>query len=611
MEINGFEIEKFNVYGFDENQKTSTCPKCSAERKKSKDKCLSIFWDNGLAKCNHCGEMLQLHTFKKKAIEKEYFKPQFTYNKLSDNTKKWFLNRGISEQTLSHAKITQSKEFISQIGKEVNCINFNYFLDDELVNVKYRDNNKNFKLVKDAEKIFYNLDSIRTSNECIIVEGEIDCLSFIEAGYYNVVSVPNGFNLQGNINLDYLNNYLDYFDNKDKIYLCLDNDAAGQKGKEEFLRRFGSNKCFIIDLNDCEDANEYLVKYGKDSLLNTIKEAKQTPLENVKTINDYSKELDNFWLHGLPKGMLTGMPQFDEVFSAEMGQYTLITGVPQSGKSEWLDQIVVRYNLNTGNKVGLVSTENEPFIFHYDKIAQKLFGRKPTPNDIGTADLIKVKDYINENYFHVHFDKRYFLEEVLTKFRELRKRKGCRIFVIDPFNKVKLKENISNINDFTSEYHLQLDEFVKETNSHLFLVAHPTKNSYVEGSNTTFNMPSAYDVKGGGEHYDMSYNIIGVNRIYEQKIVHIKTLKVKFRHLGEQQKSVFYGYNSINGRYEVLEYQPQNLDFQTVVSVAKLDYSNWLKEEVKPLQPSNDFEQEVNEMYNDKDFPNQLDEDVF
>jgi len=274
MEINGFEIEKFNVYGFDENQKTSTCPKCSAERKKNKDKCLSIFWDNGLAKCNHCGELLQLHEFKKKESEKIYFKPQFTYNKLSDNTKKWFLNRGISEQTLSHAKITQSKEFISQIGKEVNCINFNYFLDDELVNVKYRDNNKNFKLVKDAEKIFYNLDSIRTSNECIIVEGEIDCLSFIEAGYYNVVSVPNGFNLQGNINLDYLNNYLDYFDNKDKIYLCLDNDAAGQKGKEEFLRRFESNKCFIIDLNDCKDANEYLVKYGKDSLLNIIKEAK-------------------------------------------------------------------------------------------------------------------------------------------------------------------------------------------------------------------------------------------------------------------------------------------------------------------------------------------------
>lgn len=609
MEINGFEIEKFNIYGFGENQKTSTCPKCSAERKKNKDKCLSIFWDTGLAKCNHCGELLQLHEFKKKASEKNYVKPKFTYTKLSDNTKQWFLNRGISEQTLAHAKVTQSSEFMPQTGKEANCINFNYFLNDELVNIKFRDKKKNFKLVKDAEKIFYNLDSIRTSTECIIVEGEIDCLSFIEAGYYSVISVPNGFNLQGTINLDYLNNYLDYFENKDKIYLCLDNDAAGQKGKEEFLRRLGSEKCFLIDLSDCKDANEYLCHYGREKLGEAIKTAKQTPLENVKTINDFTKEIDSFWINGLPKGMLTGMPQFDEVFSAELGQYTLITGVPQSGKSEWLDQMIVNYNRNTGNKVGFVSIENEPFIFHYDKIAQKIFGRRPTPNDIGTEDLIQVKDYINENYFHVHFEKRYFLEEVLAKFKELVKRKGCRIFVIDPFNKVKLKEGIFNINDFTAEYHLQLDAFVKETNSHLFLVAHPTKNSYVDGSNSTYNMPSAYDIKGGGEHYDMSYNVIGVNRIYEQKIVHIKTLKVKFRHLGEPQKSVFYGYNSINGRYEVLEYQPQNLDFQTVINVSKLDYSNWLKEAPKPLQPSTDFESEAKD-FNDE-FPDQSDDTPF
>src|SRR5690606_10510656 len=117
--------------------------------------------------------------------------PKFTYNKLDEKVKKWFKGRGISEQTLSQARVTQSKEWMPQTSKEENTINFNYFLNDEIVNIKYRDGRKNFKLYKGAEKIFYNLDSIILSKECVIVEGEIDALSVIEAGYYSVVSVPN------------------------------------------------------------------------------------------------------------------------------------------------------------------------------------------------------------------------------------------------------------------------------------------------------------------------------------------------------------------------------------------------------------------------------------
>lgn len=603
MILNGFEIDKYNVYGFDENHKTSTCPKCSEQRKKNKDKCLSIFWDTGLAKCNHCGELIQLHTYKSSNRDIKYTIPTFKYEALSEKVIEWFEKRGISQQTLSHAKVTQSIEWMPQTKKEENTINFNYFLNDEIVNVKYRDGRKNFKLFAGAEKILYNIDSIRTSLECVVVEGEIDCLSFIEAGYYNVVSIPNGFNLKGNLNLDYLDNYTSYFDNKEKIYLCLDNDEAGQKGKEEFVRRLGSDKCYIVDLLDCKDANEYIVKYGKDKLTERLTKAELTPLENIVVLNDLSDELDNFWINGLPKGMLTGMPLFDEVFSAELGQYTLITGVPQSGKSEWLDQMIVRYNLNTGNKVGIVSTENEPFVFHYNKIVQKLYGKKPTKEDVGTDKIKDIKNYISENYFHVHFEKRYYLEEVLIKFRELVKRKGVRMFVIDPFNKVKLNKNISNINDFTAEYHLMLDEFVKQTNSHLFLVAHPTKTSYAENSSMSFNMPSAYDIKGGGEHFDMSYNVIGVNRIYEQKIVHIKTLKIKFRHLGEQQKSVFYGYNHLNGRYEDLEFQPAVIDFENVVNITQFTTDSWLhKEELielpayKTIEANDNFDNDYEQL---------------
>ena len=83
-------------------------------------------------------------------------------------------------------KITEGKEFMPQTGKEENTIQFNYFINNELINIKYRDGKKNFKLVKGAEKIFYNIDSTIGHKYVVIVEGEIDALSFIDAGINSV-----------------------------------------------------------------------------------------------------------------------------------------------------------------------------------------------------------------------------------------------------------------------------------------------------------------------------------------------------------------------------------------------------------------------------------------
>jgi twinkle protein len=61
-----------------------------------------------------------------------------------------------------------------------------------------------------------------------------------------VVSVPNGFNLKGELNLDYIDNY-NYFESKETIFIAVDNDEAGKDKKKELIRRFGAEKCKIID----------------------------------------------------------------------------------------------------------------------------------------------------------------------------------------------------------------------------------------------------------------------------------------------------------------------------------------------------------------------------
>ena len=68
-----FEIDHFNQYGLKEGAKYSTCPLCSSQRKDSKAKCSSLDWNRGLGTCHHCGEVFQLHTYRKKAPLKPYY----------------------------------------------------------------------------------------------------------------------------------------------------------------------------------------------------------------------------------------------------------------------------------------------------------------------------------------------------------------------------------------------------------------------------------------------------------------------------------------------------------------------------------------------------------
>jgi len=605
MEINGFEIDEYNVHKIKEGATTSTCPKCSKDRKKKTDKCLSVFWDTGLGQCNHCSETIQLHTYKKKETTKIYVKPilSHTNSGLSEQLINYAKEvRGVGESTLKTLKISQANEWMPKAKNVVDCILFNYYVDDELINIKYRAKNKDFKLYKDAEKVFYNLDSIRLSKECVIVEGEWDVASFVEDGYLATVSVPNGFTKEGTINLDYLDNYYDYFENKDKIYLAVDNDEAGLNGQKELIRRLGAEKCYLVDFKDCKDADEYSNKYGKGSLIKVLEDSKIVPLENVVTLNDVYDDLEDFWINGAPRGKTFDMGSLDDFASFEFKQHTLLVSAPNSGKSDLLDHFITKIALKYGDNIGICSTENVPLKFHYNKLFRKVRGLIPNKHNIKDKDVQEVKDFVNSKFYHYTTNGRYYLEDVLDKFAELVKRKGCRWFVIDPYNKIPLKNfSRADINAYTAEYHMQIDAFNQKYDTHIFLVAHPVKLPLKEGSSKTFIMPTAYNIKGGGEHFDMSYNILGMVRDFEHGLVKISTLKWKFQHLGSQGHDSWFGWNVNNGRYTPVDFDetsgeiPPNPNWDNTNWLTKEDneYIKKPKQELKPL--------EVNDLFDDED----------
>ena len=559
-EINGFLIDQFNQHSLKEGATQGTCPLCSSDRqpKNQTAQCASYDWERGLGTCHNCDTSFQLHSYQRKgASERVYTRPETPeqFNDVSTNVETWFGTRGISKQTLQELQVTEGSEWMPQTSKAENTIQFNYFMGDQLINIKYRDGRKNFKLYKGAEKVFYNINSIIGYDECIIVEGEMDVLALHEAGVKNVISVPNGATLNSN-NLDYLDNCIDYFDDKTKIILVVDADEPGQALKNEFIRRLGAEACYTVDFAGSKDANDYLIEHGTDMLRSAIHAAKQVPLEGVSTLYDIQDELKDFVKNGFKPGFQVGLKNFDEIFSTYTGQFITVTGIPSSGKSDFVDQMCVGYNTNYGWKTAFASPENAPTYLHAHKLMRKVWQDMPSPSDIDGEQWNKVADHVNDNFYFIDME-RYTLDHVLQKGAELVKRKGIKCLVIDPFNKVRdINCKTEDVNRYTMEYLTKIEIFAKKYDVLVFIVAHPTK--MYKGSDGKIEEPTMYNIKGGGEWYDASYHGLLIHRDYEAKTVKAKVLKVKFQNLGENGAEAYFKWEPRSGCF--LPNQPATVE---------------------------------------------------
>jgi len=534
----------FNIqipFGKSSGEVVTLCPQCSHTRKKSKDKCLGVNLDKRVWRCNHCG----WSGFLKNEIEKvEYKKPTWVNKtELNTNVVKWFESRGITQKTILKARITDGIEWMPQTQIEENTIQFNYFRNNELVNVKYRTGNKNFKLFKDAELIFYNLDGIKDSETCFIVEGEIDALSLIEAGIDNVVSVPNGANLKTN-NLQYLDNCFDYFLNKKEVYLWLDNDVAGRKLKYDLAERLGFERCKFIEIEDCKDANEYLQKYGLNAVITIESKLQYFPIEGVYTVSDVSNEIDDMYINGLDKGVNLEIPNFN--LNIVKGYLTVITGIPSHGKSDFLDYMCLKLRIKHDWKGCFYSPENRPTQLHFSKMVRKISGKHwDGINRISIDEVNEIKAYLDKYVWFLKPERNFDLTSILNQIAQTKQRYGLEYFVIDAWNKIE------HADDKTSYIGKCLDEivtFCETHNVHCFLVAHPTKIK--KNINTgKYEVPTLYDIAGSANFYNKADNGICVYRDFEEEKSYVHIQKIKFDHWGTEGCAVF-SYDVKSKRYQ-------------------------------------------------------------
>ena len=537
-------------------QEKSICPKCSNGRKKSADKCLSVNIDEGVWNCHHCGwngALKKVFKSLKKSEPVPLVKPDtqmlesIVSTDLPDNVYQWFEDRGITRTVVDDAKI----------GYDNRWIQFPFIKDNEIVNIKSRTADKKFRQEKNAEKCFYRFDYMKGMETIIITEGEMDALSLVQAGFTNVVSVPDGATQPNtkpsDIKFSYLLSAEEHLMNAKQVILCTDSDGAGQHLRDELSRRIGREKCCRVNYpDDCKDMNEVLMKHGEETILKIVSGAYPYPIDGVVLIEDIEDDAIELFNKPEHRGLSTGWIDLDEIYRVSLSEVTVITGVPNMGKSEWMDSLMINMIQQYGWNFGVFSAENFPVKHHLLKLVSKFVGKPFWGDEKMDEDTARsAMRLLNK---HLKFigtqEDSVTIESILDQAKVLNFRYGLQGLIIDPWNTVEHKYGDGeNETLYVSRVLSQLSAFAKLNEMHIWVVAHPRKME--NDSNRKPVVPTPYDISGSANWFNKCDNAIAIHRHKSEFDDHVgvHVHKIRFQYKNGKPDTAKLSYNIGSGNY--------------------------------------------------------------
>lgn len=546
------------------------CPECIDRRTDKKDKSLQVNFENGIAYCHYCNSISFRDPIDKKTQQQNYKLPVQiwrNYTKLSEPMVRYIESRKISQSTAIKFGLTEEKFYQPQIQKEVNNIVFNYFEGDILINKKYRSGCKHFTQSAGTKSIFYNINSIIGQEEIWIVEGEFDVLALWEIGIKNCISLPNGANNSDTV----WENCAEYLKDIKKFIIATDNDEKGNIIADKIAQRLGKWRCERV-LFENKDANGDLIA---GILEESVLYRKKYPVSGTFTANDIYDDILKLYHEGLPPTIYPKHSCFgnlNQIFSVMRGHLVTCTGIPSSGKSNFVEWYILNLVKDYNMKASFFSPEHSPMELHQSAFIEKTFGKNFIYNyngcpKIDLNDIARYTEWSKEKIYLTAMEdgKTPNWDWLLDKFKEQMITYGIDIFVVDAFNKVHIDNSPNHLQQINAIL-TKLTAFAQINNVIVFLVAHPTKMKK-DPNTKLYDIPSLYDVSGSADFRNQTHDGFCIHRFYddengnESKTVFIN-LKTKYKFQGQITGKVAFDYHIPSGRYYVEGTDP-NFDLLT------------------------------------------------
>ncbi len=526
-------------------QEKTTCPQCSESRRNKKDTSLSVNITEGTYNCHHCSWKGSVKQFQQKEMKKKFEKPDQSMLKsisLNEKVVAYSKARGISEETLKRFMIHAKEEWMPQTQKKERCIVFPYIRSGELINAKFRDGAKNFRLCKDAEMTFFGMQTLDGKHCAIITEGEWDALAAYESGFgknyetvadkdgvvvehdlgrWAVLSVPNGASM-GSQKLEYLDNCSDWLSSIDEFVIATDGDEAGISLRDELVRRLGVEKCRILHYPSdavisntdgskraCKDLNEVLLVFGKDALISLVNESDALPVDGITYLGDiFPTMLENF-RNGVKLSPTTRFGDFDEYFRWKKGDINVVIGYGNHGKTTFWLQMMLTKSIYDGWKWAIFSPENYPANDFYDDLVEMYAGKWLDKMD--EKEYVEACGFVNDHIFYVYPENEHDIESIHEKFRYLILKKGCDGVMIDPFNQLdKVQKPYERDDQYIGNVLKDIKRFALLNAVSYNIVMHPKNPSY--NSDKSLPVVDMYDIAGGAMTGNKSDQIISYYR---------------------------------------------------------------------------------------------------
>lgn len=483
----------------------------------------------------------------------------------------YFNKRGISNDTLEYLGIGSDNH-----GNAV----FNYYDEnDVLTMVKYRPARSVKKgepkmwCQKDSDTapLLYNMNRVNITQPLLVCEGEIDCMSAIESGYFNTVSIPLGAQ-----NTHWIEECWDWLEQFSDIIIAFDNDEAGVKARKDVIYRLGTWRTKYIDYPKgverdgkfyrTKDMNDVLQAGGAGYVLNMITNAKDIPVSSVVDFTDVD-DLDVSDMTGITTGIKPLDKKLIKLFD---GTLTILSGRPGSGKTSLIDQSIATA-IDDGNSVFLFSKEMPERMstnwFNYILAGRRNLVNKTTPDGesysvVSYEAKQKIKEFYKNKLFIYKDSEPNDIDSVMKSMEECVRKYGVKYLVID--NLMMLDLQCSEEEKNTSQTNLinNLIRFASKFNVAVVLIAHPKKTQDMKSD------IEMYDIAGSSNIINLAMRSIGLRRVSKKekedetckwKDYNVVLTIMKDRLLGKADMQIGLYYDTLSRRfftdYDEFDYQ--------------------------------------------------------